>query len=224
MGSKLVKISIFFVFTTLLSAPIFSTSNDGLIRINLKKLKFDENVVDHQESSIIPLNNFMDTQYFGEIGIGTPPQKFKVIFDTGSANLWIPSSKCTSVRSPTAMNYTNGSISGYMSKDIVEVGDLVVNNQEFIEVTKETGVTFLAGKFDGIFGLGFKEISVGNAVPVWDNIVNHHLVKDRLFSLWLNRQSEDGEGGEIVFGGLDPKHYKGKHTYVAVKQKGYWQV
>ncbi|KAI7751053.1 hypothetical protein M8C21_021112 [Ambrosia artemisiifolia] len=199
-------------------------------------MKFDENLVDHQESSIIPLNNFMDTQYFGEIGIGTPPQKFKVIFDTGSANLWIPSSKCTSVRSPTTINYTNGSISGYLSKDIVEVGDLVVNNQEFIEVTKETGVTFLAGKFDGIFGLGFKEISVGNVVSVCvishtsismfyrDNIVNHHLVKDRLFSLWLNRQSEDGEGGEIVFGGLDPKHYKGKHTYVAVKQKGYWQV
>lgn len=37
----------------------------------------------------------------------------------------------------------------------------------FIEATREPGVTFLAGRFDGILGLGFKEISVGNAVPVW---------------------------------------------------------
>ena len=39
--------------------------------------------------------------------------------------------------------------------------------QEFIEATREPSVTFLVAKFDGILGLGFQEISVGNAVPVW---------------------------------------------------------
>ncbi|KAJ0018870.1 hypothetical protein Pint_09848 [Pistacia integerrima] len=270
MGTKTRVVLLSLFLSTLLFSLVASASNDGFIRIGLKKMKLDpnnriaarleseygeaseasirkyrfgNNLGDSRDTDIVALKNYMDAQYYGEIGIGTPPQNFTVIFDTGSSNLWVPSSKCyfslpcfmhpkykSSQSStykkngkPAAIQYGTGAISGFFSYDHVKVGDLVVKDQEFIEATKEPGVTFMVAKFDGILGLGFQEISVGNAKPVWDNMVKQGLIKEPVFSFWLNRHVDEEEGGEIVFGGVDPSHYKGKHTYVPVTQKGYWQ-
>ncbi|EWC78789.1 hypothetical protein C923_00556 [Plasmodium falciparum UGT5.1] len=40
------------------------------------------------------LLNFHNSQFIADIGVGNPPQVFKVVFDTGSSNLAIPSTKC----------------------------------------------------------------------------------------------------------------------------------
>nr|CAB3473677.1 unnamed protein product [Digitaria exilis] len=68
-------------------------------------------------------------------------------------------------RTPASIHYGSGAIAGFYSQDQVTVGDLVVQNQEFIEATHEPGFTFLLAKFDGILGLGFQEISVEGSVP-----------------------------------------------------------
>jgi phytepsin len=41
------------------------------------------------------------------------------------------------------------------------------SSQKFIETTRESSVSFIVGKFDGILGLGYPDISVGEAPPVW---------------------------------------------------------
>lgn len=49
-------------------------------------------------------------------------------------------------------------------------------------------------------------------------------VSQKIFSLWLNPDPTAKIGGEIVFGGIDWRRFKGDHTYVPLTQKDYWQV
>jgi hypothetical protein len=41
------------------------------------------------------LVNHNNLQYYGDVWVGTPPQRFQVIYDTGSGALWVPGKQCT---------------------------------------------------------------------------------------------------------------------------------
>eukprot|EP00696_Hemimastix_kukwesjijk_P017905 gnl/Hemi2/6690_TR2280_c0_g1_i1.p1 gnl/Hemi2/6690_TR2280_c0_g1~~gnl/Hemi2/6690_TR2280_c0_g1_i1.p1 ORF type:complete len:508 (-),score=181.92 gnl/Hemi2/6690_TR2280_c0_g1_i1:85-1497(-) len=195
--------------------------------------------------SDIVLNDYSDAQYYGEISLGTPAQKFQVCFDTGSSNLWVPSSRCSwsdaacwvhskfhydksssYVANGTdfSIRYGSGSLTGFLSSDLLTIGGLAVKNQVFAEATQEPGLTFVAAKFDGILGLGFDTISVDNVVPPWYNLISQGQVDNQVFAFWLNRDlGGQSAGGELHLGGVDPAHYSGEISYVPVSKKAYWQ-
>lgn len=47
------------------------------------------------------------------------------------------------------------------------------------------------------------------------------LLAEPLFSF---RVGDQPDGGEAVFGGIDPSHHKGKIHYVPVRRQAYWEV
>lgn len=232
----------------------YVTSVSGGVSVILKRqshgAKNDGNIgrlvgrVGTSGEDIVDLTNVMDAQYYGEISLGTPAQTFSVVFDTGSSNLWVPSSKCSYLsiacylhnkyyceKSSTyqedgrefSIEYGSGSLTGFFSRDTLQIGGMSVPDQVFAEAVNEPSLSFIAASFDGIMGMGFPEISVGKVEPPFQNMLRQGIIDEPVFSFWLNRDKDDLNGGELVLGGVDPDHFKGEHTWAKVTRRGFWQ-
>lgn len=237
------------MFRWIVLATLVALASADLIRVPLHKVKVPKKYNDfkrydvYQATGDEPMNNFEDISYYGNITIGTPPQSFSVLFDSGSSNLWIPSSNCnksdeaclvhaeynSSASStyvangePFEIMYGSGDLTGYVSQDVMTVSGITINNQVFAEATNP-GANFITTKFDGIFGLGFQEIANNNIVPPFYNMVWQQLIPASIFSVWLDRNASNPNGGEVIFGGSDSTKYSGEIKYVPISQAGYWQ-
>ena len=119
--------------------------------------------------------------------LNAAPQTFNVVYDTGSSNLWVPSSNCTNFKiSPACetqhryyanesstyssctmarceliLPYGSGTVLGALGNDTVSLGGLTLPpSTPFGQVTAEPGPDFDDGFFDGILGLAFPEIAL----------------------------------------------------------------
>ncbi|NXY92474.1 CATEA protein, partial [Alcedo cyanopectus] len=145
-------------------------------------------------------------QYYGVVSVGTPPQSFTVVFDTGSSNFWVPSAYCISEAcrihqkfksflsdsyehggEAFSLQYGTGQLVGIAGKETLQISNISIKGQDFGESVFEPGPTFALARFDGVLGLGYPSLAVGNALPVFDSIMNQQLVEEPVFSFYLER-------------------------------------
>jgi len=193
----------------------------------------------------IIIDDYGDAQYYGIITAGTPPQKLRVVYDTGSSNLWLNnqggilemehykydhSKSSTYVANGTIfkIQYGSGPVSGFYSADTVNIGGVDIDHYTFAEVddTSGLGMGWYLGHFDGICGMGWDDISVDKVETPLRALVNSKKLGANEFAFYLG---SNGGDGELVLGGVDPAHYTGDFSYVAVRwmvpgRYGYWEL
>jgi len=197
----------------------------------------------------IDLVNFMDAQYYGTVYLGTPLQEFKVVYDTGSSNLWVPGSGCwlsipcwthsiyryknsssyVADGSKFAIQYGSGAVEGVVDQDVVCLGNgdnkLCANNFKFAETTSEPGVAFIAAKFDGILGLAWGTISVNGLPTVHDALQDAGQLDDHSFQFYLTKKA-GSTGSVLLMGGKSDDYIAQGATwkYYPVVAQDYWRI
>lgn len=135
-------------------------------------------------------------QYSGTIGVGTPSQSEKVIFDTGSPLLWVPAKDCAAcvglrnrfnpnlsdtfvnLNKRNSITYAKGMASGYMGQDFVTFQNFQVYTKFMVT---DAASDFEGSMFDGIMGL-----SNDNRVPnIFDLGYSNGMLASPLFAFKL---------------------------------------
>ncbi|KZV91924.1 acid protease [Exidia glandulosa HHB12029] len=177
--------------------------------------------VSASEVPLLDYFNGTDLQWFGDITVGTPPQTFSVVFDTGSTTLEIPGTACgkacsnqrqfNSSRSSTFVDGgrtstitfgtgvgvdpvigNNWQLSLRSATDTVAVGGISIPRISFFQITNQTP-TFLPDPFDGIMGMG------ATAQGWFAGAIAQGLPS--MFGMFFTHQNEGG--AELTLGGAD---------------------
>lgn len=146
-------------------------------------------------ASIPIIDEQNDSSYSGQITLGTPPQTFQVILDTGSSDLWVITTSCTSCtsdetpfdasksssyaasNSQLTINYGSGSVKGTVAEDTVSCGGFTVPKQEFLAATTIVA-NLLAPGVSGIMGLGFQTLSSLQVSPFWQTLYSSNMLAE----------------------------------------------
>lgn len=173
-------------------------------------------------------------------------QSFKMLFDTGSCEFWIPSYKCTTTRCLThqrysisqtyeqyngaamSIQYLSGKVQGEMAKETIHLGDLTVT-QQVIGIAHEVQIPLLDEViWDGILGLAYPNANLKRQKikPLFDNIIFQGLLTNKgeknQFAYYLGP-----EKGAISFGGADMRYKKSVHDeflWAPISEENYWTI
>ncbi|KAK2045970.1 eukaryotic aspartyl protease [Colletotrichum somersetense] len=202
-----------------LAAPGFDAPVGG--RVSMRKVLMKKTEGD-QHGEVTAEDQQYDSMYLCEVSIGTPPQKFKLDFDTGSSDLWVFSKELSSslqrkhnVFDPSKsstfkklegktwkISYGDGSsASGDCGTDNLVLGGLTVENQ-VVELAAQLAPQFSQGTGDGLLGLAFSPINTvqseggardPQATPVDNMIAQSDIPKDaELFTSAFYSERDEG--------------------------------
>uniref|UniRef100_A0A3B0MQK3 Aspartyl protease, putative n=1 Tax=Theileria annulata TaxID=5874 RepID=A0A3B0MQK3_THEAN len=200
------------------------------------------------------LLNFENSQYFGEIQVGTPPKNFVVVFDTGSSQLWIPSKSCLNHNSNGCarhrmfdssasttyepmikgnemmseyIRYGTGECVLALGFDNVKIGSLNVKHQSIGLSVLESEHPFGDLPFDGLVGLGFPDTELKESkklTPIFDSIKNQKILKRNIIAFYMSK--DINQPGSLSFGSIDPKYVLPGHKpwWFPVVKTDYWEI
>ncbi|KAI0724993.1 aspartic peptidase domain-containing protein [Fomitopsis betulina] len=178
-----------------------------------------------------------EEEWTGTVSIGTPAQEFIIDFDTGSSDLWVPSSSCTGCQSKHSYNpsssgtsqeqsgtfeiqYGDGSqASGPIYTDDVTVAGISVTDQTLSAVSSESG-DLVGGPSDGLMGMAFPALSNLDANPFFWTALKQGAVSSGEFGFYL----ADSDS-ELYLGGSDESKYSGTPEFSTLtSSSGFWQI
>ncbi|GAA5873045.1 hypothetical protein JCM16303_006924 [Sporobolomyces ruberrimus] len=192
-----------------------------------------------KQSGSIGLTAYSDnTIWTGSLTIGTPSQGFQINFDTGSADLWVPSTVCNSAacnshtkynpsKSSTSKSVPNKKLSitygdgsstqGVVYSDTITLGGMTINSQVFGAATALSS-DFASDPYDGLMGMAFSSISTLGTPTVFETLTTQAKLFANQFSFYLA-----STGSQLFLGGMDSSKIKfGSTKYYPVTNAGYW--
>lgn len=198
-----------------------------------------------QSSGETGLEDQSDFVYFGPLSVGSPPQEITTDFDTGSADLIIPTENCIGCGAqvfntaqsstyqassqPFDIQYGDGSQAiGTLATDTVTVANLTVPNQVFAAITQQSQDFSAGGAFAGLMGMGFPSLAKSQSTPFFFNLVQQNALTSNIFSFYLARG--DNTGSELCLGCTDSSKYTGNVNYYALDSSAtqgeqvYWSI
>ncbi|KAF8176568.1 acid protease, partial [Mycena galopus ATCC 62051] len=225
------------------SAPATPAGRRARIRGSTPSLAAPKYRRDASNTTSEPLFDYFngtDLQWYGDITVGTPPQNFTVVFDTGSFTLEIPGTACgaacanqrqfNSSASSTFLDLNSSSTITFGTgvgvdpvigdnwelwleevADVFTIADMSLPLGGLFLITNQTP-TFLPDPFDGILGLSPEtgDLFTGGGYPA-------------IFGMLFVPESEGGEG-ELTLGGVDTTKFNTSLMFSPQVDEGNWQL
>jgi hypothetical protein len=242
-GSSIAFFGLLLALESAYAGQITSSARMG-VSMKLNRLIVNEVVKD----SSVSLGNIVQKKqmYFGEVSVGTPAQTFVVVYDTGSGNLIVPGSTCSSPaclshsrfqqnksstvkfaecqpgwgRDGVKITFGTGDITGDCLTDRVCIGT-ACSEASFISSTDESSNPFNEFTFDGVLGLALPSMAQSEAFSIFAKL--QPVFNEKLFSVFLSY--DDQEVSEVTFGAAKKEHMASELFWVDIDtSSGYWEV